>query len=304
MKREDFSIAQAVALLGNEVAWTSGSLTANLVTVCSLDSAKPGAIAFCRFIDERLDVAIHCSASALVVSSEKRVKAAPGGPALIGVANPRLAFIWIASRLHDRRPPAGIDPTATVDPTASVDPTAHIGPHVVVAANCKIGANSVLHAGVHLYLDTRIGERVVLHAGVAVGVDGFGYERDGSGKLHKFPHIGGVVIEDDVEVGANCCIARGALDDTRICRGTKLDGLVHVAHNCQVGPDSLLTAQTMLAGSVTVGARVWLSPGCRILNGTKIGDDAVVGMGANVMTDVAPGATVVSLPARTPLGRR
>lgn len=304
MERKDLTIAWAVAVLGEEVHWTSGPLEDRLDAVCSLAVARPGALSFCRYSNERLDIAIRSSASALIVPADRRVEAISGGPTLIGVTNPRLAFIRVASRLHDRSPPPGVDRTAIVDPTASIEATAYIGPHVVIGKGCTVGADSVLHAGVCLYPDTKIGARVTLHAGVVVGVDGFGFERDGSGKLHKFPHIGGVVIEDDVEVGANCCIARGALDDTRIGRGTKLDGLVHVAHNCRVGPDSLLTAQTMLAGSVTVGSRVWLSPGCRVLNGTTIGDDAVVGMGANVMADVSPGATVVAPPARTPLGRR
>ncbi len=223
---------------------------------------------------------------------------------LIGVRNPRLASIGLASYLHRQAPRAGIDPTAVVDATASIAPSAYIGPHVYVGRDCNIGPDSIIHAGVRLYPETQIGARVILHAGVVAGVDGFGYERDSEGHLHKFPHTGRVVIEDDVEIGANCCIARGALDDTRIGRGTKLDSLVHIAHNCKIGEDSLLTAQTMLAGSVTIGARVWLSPGCRVLNSTTIGDDAIVGMGANVMADVAAGATVVAPSARAPLGRR
>lgn len=304
MIRGDFTVASMVAWLGDDVQWTSGPLTAKLEGVCSLSGARRGMVSFCRHSDERLDVAARRPASAVIVPPDRRVEAAPDGPALVAVANPRLAFIRVASRLHADAAAPGVDPTAVVDASARIDPTARIGPHVVVSRNCEVGAQSVLHAGVCLYANSRIGARVVLHAGVVVGVDGFGYERDGTGRLHKFPHIGGVVIEDDVEVGANCCIARGALDDTRIGRGSKLDGLVHVAHNCQVGPDSLLTAQTMLAGSVTVGARVWLSPGCRVLNNTTIGDDAVIGMGANVLSDVGAGTTVVAVPARAPLGRR
>jgi len=298
------SIAQMVGLLGEDVRWTSGALTGLLDKVSSLDSASPGAVAFCRYTDDRLDRAVRCDATALIIPATRPTQAVEGGPSLVAVDNPRLSFIRVASRFYEPPLQPGIHPTASVSEGAFVDPTSCIGALVTVGKNCRVGARSVLHSGVHLYPNTSVGDRVILHAGVVVGVDGFGYERDATGKLHKFPHVGGVTIEDDVEVGANCCIARGALDNTVISKGTKLDGLVHVAHNCQVGPDTLLTAQTMLAGSVTIGARVWLSPGCRILNNTTIGDDAVVGMGANVMADVGPGATVVAPPARSPLGRK
>jgi len=304
MHRGDFTVANAIELLGKDVLWTSGPLSSKLTSFGALGTSRPGSLAFCRYLDERLDAATRSSVAALIVPAGRRLEAITGGPALIGVENPRLAFIRVAGHFHTRPVVSGVDPTAVIHPTARIDATAHVGAHVAIAAHCQVGAHAVLHAGVCLYPETRIGARVILHAGVVVGVDGFGYERDAAGALHKFPHIGGVVIEDDVEVGANCSIARGALDDTRIGRGTKLDCLVHVAHNCKVGPDSLLTAQTMLAGSVTIGARVWLSPGCRILNNTIVGDDAVIGMGANVMADVASGATVVAVPARSPLARR
>ena len=300
--RGDVTVATVIELLGIDVKRVSGSLQTKLESVCPLSAVTPGALSFCRRSDARLDAAARSSAAAIIVPAERPIDAFAGGPTLIAVENPRLAFMRVAARLFDRKAPVGIHATAVIHPASRIDPTASIGPLVTVGANCEVGARSVLHSGVCLYPNSRIGADVILHAGVVVGADGFGFERDSSGALVKFPHLGGVVVGDDVEIGANSCVDRGTLGDTIIERGAKLDNLVHVAHNCVVGQGSLLTAQTMLAGSVTVGPRVWLSPGCRILNNTTIGSGATVGMGANVMSDVAPGATVVAPPARTPMG--
>ena len=222
------------------------------------------------------------------------------GPALIEVAKPKLAFALIAGLLHPqkRREPF-VHPTAAIAESADVALTAFIGPHVaigeqtvvgsgtrieagvVIGDHVRIGRDCVLHPGVTLYDDLTIGDRVVLHGGVVIGADGFGYVRDDMA-YHKFPQRGTVVIEDDVELGANTCVDRAALGQTRIGRGTKLDNLVHVGHNCDIGERVVIAAQTGISGSVTIeddvviGGQVGFGDHIRVMSGAVIGSKAGV----------------------------
>ena len=289
-------VGQLAKLLGNEIIRIKGNHSLGITRIASLGDAGPGSLSFCKSVEK---IPKHSKAVLIVPDCEAKSDAV-----LICVENPRLAFIRVASHFLRQQAKAGIDVTAIVDPTALIWPSAHIGAHVVVEANSEVGPDSVLHPGVVIYPNSTIGARVTLHANVVVGVDGFGFERDKAGTLHKFPHIGGVVIEDDVEIFANCTVARGALGDTVIKRGTKIDCLSHVAHNCQVGAHSILTAQSVLAGSVVSGSGVWFAPGCRVLNNTKVGNGATIGMGAIVMSDVAEGQTVMGLAARPTMSKK
>ena len=222
------------------------------------------------------------------------------GPALIEVSKPKLAFALIAGLLHPqkRREPF-IHPSAVIAESADIDLTVFIGPHVsigegtriaagsrleagvVIGDHVRVGNDSILHPGVTLYDDVTIGDRVVLHAGVVIGADGFGYVRDDMG-YHKFPQRGTVVIEDDVELGAHTCVDRAALGQTRIGRGTKLDNMVHVGHNCDIGERVVIAAQTGISGSVTIeddcviGGQVGFGDHIRVLSGAVIGSKAGV----------------------------
>jgi UDP-3-O-[3-hydroxymyristoyl] glucosamine N-acyltransferase len=219
---------------------------------------------------------------------------------LIEVQNPKLAFSLIGAALHPplRREPE-IHPSAVVAENADVALTAYIGPHVqigagahvgaytrieagvVVGANVTIGDNCVLHPNVVLYDGVTIGNRVILHAAVCIGADGFGYVRHDHG-YQKFPQIGTVVIEDEVELGAHTCVDRAALGRTRIGRGTKLDNMVHVGHNCDIGEHVVIAAQTGISGSVTIedeaviGGQVGFGDHTRVQKGAVIGSKAGV----------------------------
>jgi UDP-3-O-[3-hydroxymyristoyl] glucosamine N-acyltransferase len=236
----------------------------------------------------------------------------------IEVRNPKLAFAILAARLHSpRRRPPGVHPTAVIAPTARIDPTAHVGPHVQVEADAEIGAFSqilsgahigegvrigrtcVIHPGVVLYDSVLLGDRVVLHAGVVIGADGFGYVRGPEGYV-KFPQVGGVVIEDDVEVGANTCIDRGALGTTRIGRGTKIDNLVMVAHNVQIGERVIIAGQAGISGSTCIGNDVVLAGQVGLADHVKLHDGVQVGAKSAVFPGkiVAAGSVVMGIPAR------
>jgi UDP-3-O-[3-hydroxymyristoyl] glucosamine N-acyltransferase len=216
----------------------------------------------------------------------------------IEVGNPKLAFALIGAALHPpvRREPE-IHSSAVVGENADIALTAYIGPHVqigagahvgaytrveagvVVGANASVGDDCVLHPNVVLYDGVTIGNRVILHAAVCIGADGFGYVRHDHG-YQKFPQIGTVVIEDEVEIGAHTCIDRAALGRTRIGRGTKLDNMVHVGHNCDIGERVVIAAQTGISGSVTIeddaviGGQVGFGDHTRVQKGAVIGSKA------------------------------
>ncbi len=245
--------------------------------------------------DEKLfEVAMQSNASCLIVKDADQFPERT----LIEVENPKLAFSLIGAALHPpvRREPE-IHPTAVVAENADIALTAYVGPNVsvgdytrvgaytrleagvVLGANVSVGDECVLHPNVVLYDGVSIGNRVILHAGVCLGADGFGYVRHDLG-YQKFPQIGTVVIEDEVEIGAHTCVDRAALGRTRIGRGTKLDNMVHVGHNCDIGERVVIAAQTGISGSVVIeddaviGGQVGFGDHTRVLSGAVIGSKA------------------------------
>jgi len=193
------------------------------------------------------------------------------------VDNPRLVITKI---LREIIPPEPVyfHPTAINDAEFGVDLT--------------VGAYSVIE------MHAEIGDWVRIHEHVMIGGPGFGFERDENGRLLHMPHIGRVVIEDDVEIFAHANVDRGTLGETRICRGAKVDHHCHIGHNTYVGEDAMLAAGAILCGGSRVGARTWIGAGARILEGVKVGDDATVGLGAVVIRDVPAGVTVAGCPAK------
>jgi UDP-3-O-[3-hydroxymyristoyl] glucosamine N-acyltransferase len=285
-----------------------GDGSIHLERVADLGSATDGEIAYVEDV-KFFEAGRASNASCLIVSPEfvaslqELITEHEFGPVLIEVAKPKLAFALIAGLLHPqkRREPF-VHPSAVIAESADIDLTVFIGPHVsigeethvgagtrieagvAIGDRVRIGSDSVVHPGVTLYDDVTIGDRVILHAGVVIGADGFGYVRDGegTGSHHKFPQQGTVVIEDDVELGAHTCVDRAALGQTRIGRGTKIDNLVHVGHNCDIGERVVIAAQTGISGSViieddvVIGGQVGFGDHIRVLSGAVIGSKAGV----------------------------
>ncbi len=235
---------------------------------------------------------------------------------LIRVANARIAFAKaLALFFPEPARPAGVHPLSIVAASAQVDPTAHIGPHCTVGERVKLGARCVLQAGnfigddsvladdvnlfpnVTVYPRTEIGSRVRIHAGTVIGSDGYGYVLD-HGFHRKIPQIGHVIIGDDVEIGANVTIDRGALGPTVIGRGTKIDNLVQIAHNVVIGEHCLVIAQVGIAGSSRLGNYVVLAGQVGIGGHLKIGNQVTVGAQSGVMTDIPDKATWLGAPAQ------
>ena len=247
-----------------------------------------------------------CNAGMAIVAASALEPIAAGElqPTIASSPNPRLDFIRILQRFFARAPASpAVDSTAVVAASARVADDVSIGALCTIGERVQIGAGSILYAGVHIYPDVRIGSGVVINSGTVIGADGYGFERDPEGKLQRFPHIAGVVIEDDVEIGANVCIDRGALVDTRIGRGVRIDDLVMIAHNAQIGADAAVIGGSTVSGSVVVGPGAWIAPNACVREGITVGARAVVGLGAIVTADVPDDTTVLGNPARE-LGRQ
>ncbi len=235
---------------------------------------------------------------------------------LIRVPNARIAFAKVLPLFFpDPVLAPGVHATAVVAASAQVDPTAHIGPHCVVGEQVRIGARCVLHGGDHagancvigadtqlfpnvvLYPRTQLGQRVRIHAGAVIGSDGFGYVLD-AGAHRKVPQIGHVIVHDDVEIGANVTIDRGALGPTSIGRGTKIDNLVQIAHNVAIGEHCLVIAQAGIAGSTKLGNFVTLAGQVGLAGHLKIGNKVTIAAQSGVMHDIADGEKWFGYPAQ------
>ena len=274
-------------------------------------TAKPGDLTFAEN-ETFFQKAEQSAAVAILVDgpfrSEKKT--------VLRVANARIAFAKVLPIFFPEAGfPAGIHPSAAIASTAIVDPSAHIGPHCTVAEGARIGPRTALIASVFvgagstvgedcvfqpnvsLYPKSQIGNRVRIHAGTVVGSDGFGYVLD-QGLHRKVPQVGHVVIHDDVEIGANVTIDRGALGPTTIGRGTKIDNLVQIAHNVSIGDHCLIISQVGVAGSTKMGNYVTLAGQVGIAGHLKIGSKSIISAQSGVMHDVPEGEKWFGTPAQ------
>ena len=308
MPNMTFTTAEIAKHLEGEVV---GDATVTLTGFAHATSAKPGDLTFAENEDY---FALAEQSAATAIIADDRFKST--GKILIRVPNARVAFAKaMALFFPERTYAAGIHPTAVIAASAKVDTSAHIGPHCVVGERVRIGARAVLQAGtcvgddsklgddvnlfpnVTIYPETEIGRRVRIHAGTVVGSDGFGYVQDGGVHL-KVPQIGNVIIGDDVEIGANVTIDRGALGPTVIGKGTKIDNLVQIAHNVEIGEGSLIISQVGISGSCKFGKYVILAGQAGFAGHLKIGDHVTVSAQSGVMTDIPDGEKWLGSPAQ------
>lgn len=215
----------------------------------------------------------------------------------VKVANPKLFYIKILCNLVASPRKHEIHPSAIVHPNAKIHPWVTIGPYSVIG-ECEIGEGTVIDSHCKIGNRCLIGKHVQISSGVVVGGDGFGYVADENGIKIKFPHLGGVVIEDYVEIGANTCIDRGTLGNTVIREYAKIDNLVHVAHNVEIGRNTLVIANAMLGGSSSIGENSWIAPSATIRDTVAIGKNALVGMGALVTKNIPDNETWAGFPAK------
>ena len=287
-----------------------GTEDVEITGVAGIEDAPPGTLTF--LADRRHESHLASTRAAAVLVS-------PDGPPAplptLRVAHPYLAFVEAMELLHPaRRPVPHVHPTAVIAPTAEIGPGATVGAYVVVGDGVRIGRDAILHPHVTIYHDVQIGDgftahagavvrdavvigdRVTLHAGAVIGSDGFGFVPRPEGH-RKIPQVGTVIVEDDVEIGANSTVDRATLGATWIGRGTKIDNLVMIGHGCQIGPRCLLAAQVGLAGGTRLGAGVMLGGQVGASGHLVIGDGAQVAAQSGVHREIPAGAVYGGYPA-------
>ncbi|GAC1467746.1 MAG: UDP-3-O-(3-hydroxymyristoyl)glucosamine N-acyltransferase [Desulfuromonadaceae bacterium] len=275
----------------------------------TLETAGPDALTF---------LANPRYASKVAETSAGAVLMAPGGEryghTAIEVANPYLGFAKLLTLFYTApHEPKGVLPAAIVSETANIGEGASIYPGACIGVNVVIGKRTVIYSGAVLYDNVivgedctihanavvrehcRIGNRCIIQPGAVIGSDGFGYAPDGSG-YYRIPQIGIVVLEDDVEIGANSCIDRAAIEVTRISRGTKLDNLVQIAHNCQIGEDCMIVSQVGISGSAKIGNHVTLAGQVGVAGHLTIGDNVLVGAQSGVPSSLPANAAYSGTP--------
>ena len=302
-----WSLSQLAAAVGGRV---EGNPDRMIRGVATLDAAGPDDLSF--LTNPRYRSSAEATlAGAILVGPRTKIE----GRDLLIAADPYLALAEILDQLHPQtRPAEGVSADARVDATASVGQGVAIGPFAVVGPGSRLGDRVAVGAGVVigegcvvsddtvlmpravLYAGTRIGARCIIHAGAVLGADGFGFATSG-GVHRKVPQLGRVVVEDDVEIGANTTIDRGTLGETRIGRGTKIDDLVMIAHGASIGPHGLLAAQTGISGSTRIGSHVTFAGQSGTAGHLSLGDRVVVAAKSAVFADVAEGSFVAGIPA-------
>jgi UDP-3-O-[3-hydroxymyristoyl] glucosamine N-acyltransferase len=303
------TLGEIAERIGAEV---NGDADVVVTGAAGLAEAGPGEITF--LANPRYATLVPTTrATAVIVPKDYRGNS---GAILLHTAEPYLGFLRIlqvfAEDLSAR--PREVHPTALVDERAEVAPDAAIGalcvieaesrieagatlcPGVFVGAGAVVGAGSYLYPNVTIREQVELGRNVIVHAGAVIGSDGFGYVPH-AGRHEKIPQVGTVVVEDDVEIGANAAIDRATTGITRIARGTKIDNLVHIAHNVQVGEDTVICAQVGISGSAKVGKRVTLAGQSGLVGHIQVGDEATVGGQGGVTKSVPPGTRVSGYPA-------
>ena len=308
MARMSFTVAEIAKLLQGEVL---GDPSATLSGFATAEHAKAGDLTFAE-TEDYFSAAEKSAATAIIVGPN----VSPANKILIRVPNARIAFAKaLAFFFPEPKLAAGIHPSAVVAASAQIDPAAHVGPHCVVGERVHVGAQAVLQSGnfigddskigdgthlfpnVTLYARTQVGARVRIHAGAVIGSDGFGYVFD-AGIHRKVPQTGNVIIGDDVEIGANVTIDRGALGSTVIGKGTKIDNLVQIAHNVEIGANSILCAQAGIAGSTKVGNYVVFAGQVGIAGHLKIGNQVTIAAQSGVMDNIPDGGKWFGYPAQ------
>lgn len=276
--------------IGAELA---GDGAIEVTAAATLEEAGPGQISFLanpRYLKQLETTRASAAVVAPSITSERLT--------LLKAPNPYYAFTQTMVILHGHRrhPHAGIHPSAHIDPTASIGPGTTIYPGVFVGPRAKVGRDCILYPNVVIYDDCVLGERVTIHANTTIGQDGFGYATV-KGEHHKIPQVGNVIIEDDVEIGANCAIERATLGSTIIGKGSKFCDLIAIGHGTKIGPHALLVAQVGIAGSVTAGHHLTMGGQVGVAGHLKIGNNVTVAGKSGIVSDVPDQMTLMGLPA-------
>uniref|UniRef100_S0DGQ9 Putative UDP-3-O-(3-hydroxymyristoyl)glucosamine N-acyltransferase n=1 Tax=termite gut metagenome TaxID=433724 RepID=S0DGQ9_9ZZZZ len=303
--------AEAVArFLGGEVIGDPNTVVGEFAKI---EEGRPGALSF--LANPKYEHHIYDTASSIVIVGRDFVASAPVAATLIRVDDAYAAFANLLRLYAENRPrPKGVSPRASVAQDAVIGEGCYVGDFVVVESGCvlgdgtavypqcyvghgvRIGAGTTIHAGVKIHEGCVIGNGVIINSGAVIGADGFGFAPD-NGVFAKIPQIGNVVIEDNVEIGANTCIDRATMGSTIIRRGVKLDNLIQVGHNVEIGENTVVAAQAGMAGSSKIGKGCMLGGQVGLAGHLTLGDGVKMGAQSGVDHDVEPGGTLLGSPA-------
>lgn len=267
----------------------------------SIEEATVHDLSFCSFKGTEAISSISKSAAGFILcnsSLQGAIHPKPG-KGLIFVDDARIAFIRIVNHIQKEEKVSAISEYAAISKSAKIGSNCQIGPFAFIGDNCVIEDNTIIYDRVSLIRNCKIGQNCIIWSGVTIGADGFGFERLASGQLERFPHLKGVIIGNNVEICPNSAIARGSLSDTKIGDETKIDALVSIAHNVQIGRSCLLTEGAIVGGSVKIGDECWLGLNSTIKQKVKIGNNVLVAAGACVLHDVPDQDIVAGIPAKS-----
>ncbi len=307
---KSLKLGEIADLVGGELV--GGNKSIPVTGVAGIKDAEKGDITFLAD-DKYLPFLQETGASAVIAPND--VKSAP--VPLIRCSNPSKAFTRIAVHFAPEpvQYPPGIHETAVLERNTDIGERVFVGPHAVISdsasigsgtviganafigAHCRIGRDVLIYPNAVIREHTHIGDRSIVHSGAVIGSDGYGYETV-QGEHEKIPHTGFVLIEEDVEIGANACIDRGRFKKTWIQKGTKIDNLVQVAHNVVIGPNCLVVSQAGISGSTTMGKNVIVAGQAGLIGHITVGDRAIIGAGAGVTKPVAADAVMLGSPAK------
>ena len=296
MKKVKVSVRELISFLGDLVLSVEGRddslFVDNLadvahVTETTLDWVKPTN-------HEKQYIAEHSKARVLLVDEDM---APIAGKVLIRVRNPKHALALVGNHFYVEKPEAGLHPTALINPEAKIGENVYVGPYTVIG-KAVIGDGCRIDCNVRIYDDVTLGKGCDIKAGAVLGGAGFGFEIDEEGNKFRFPQIGRLIIGDDVEIGANTCIDRGALSDTVIGDHTKINNLCHIAHNNQIGHNVTITGCVNVSGSSIIDDNVWIAPNATVRGFIHLGEGCTLGMGAVATKDIPSGETWVGNPAK------
>lgn len=306
----ELTAQQIAGILNGRV---EGDPTVTVSNFSKIEEGKPGTLSFLANLKYSSYI-YETEASIVLVNDdfvpEKEIKAT-----LIRVANAYMALAVLLDMVNKSRYKKGVEPMSFIASSASVDKEkvyvgafAYIGensriaenvqvyPQVYVGDNVEIGEDTILYPGVRIYSGCKIGARCIIHAGAVIGSDGFGFAQEGE-SYHKIPQVGNVIIEDDVEIGANTCIDRAVMDSTIIRKGVKLDNLIQIAHNVEVGENTAMASQVGISGSTKIGKNCMFGGQVGLGGHIKIGDRVSIGAQSGLISDIPEGKNLIGSPA-------
>lgn len=307
----EFSAQMIAAAIGGKVV---GDQNATVTTFSKIEEGHKGSLSF--LANPKYEQYLYTTAStiAIVAASFEAKQQLPPTLTIITVDDPYASFAKLLELYVTNKPrKSGIHPTAVIDQSAKIGEGCYIGayavieegavvgnnaqiyPHVYVGDRCHIGDGAILYSGVKIYEGCVLGNRVTIHSGAVVGADGFGFAPQPDGSYEKIPQIGNVVIEDDVEIGANTCIDRSTMGSTRIGRGVKLDNLIQLAHNVEVGENTVMASQVGVAGSSKIGRNCMIGGQAGVAGHIVIGNRVNVGSKAGISNNTPDGQTMMGM---------